>query len=167
MGNPKDNHRREPLDGLRRFIRTAHRFAGVQEIAVVGSITTAKPNPKDFDILLVVVDDADLAPIAAAARRLQGHAESVNFGADVLLANTTREYIGRTCHWKDCRPGVRMACDALHCGHRPHLHDDLETIRLEAAVVQSPPVTVWPKIIRRGPLSADLEELLANLEDAV
>jgi hypothetical protein len=36
----------------------------------VGSIVTAKPNPKDIDVLVVVSDEADMAPLALHARRL-------------------------------------------------------------------------------------------------
>jgi hypothetical protein len=83
---------------------------------------------------------------------LQGRAQGFHRGADVFLADERGTYIGRTCHWRDCRPGVRQSCDALHCGRRPHLHDDLEAIALSSALVQSPPVTLWPYVERRGEL---------------
>lgn len=107
------------LDGLRRFVVAARSVAGVRQIAVVGSIVTTKPNPKDIDVLVVVADDADLAPLAKHARQLQGHTQSFNRGADVFVADERGNYIGRTCRWKDCRSGVRQACDARHCGRRP------------------------------------------------
>jgi hypothetical protein len=74
-------------------------------------------------------------------------------------------YIGRTCHWKDCRPGVRRSCDALHCGRRPYLHDDLDAITLNSTLVLSPPVTLWPFVDRRGELPPDVEEVVAALEE--
>ena len=88
-------------------------------------------------------------------------------GLYVALADERGIYIGRTCHWKDCRPGVRRSCDALHCGRRPYLHDDLDTIRLNPALVHSPPVTLWPYVERRGQLPADVDEVVAVLEHAV
>ena len=118
-------------------------------------------------MLVVVADDADLSPLATASRRLQGHAQSFNRGADVFLADERGMYIGRTCRWKDCRPGVRQSCDALHCGQRPYLHDDLDAIRLNASLVLSPPVTLWPRVERRGQLPPDVEEVLVALEHAV
>ena len=133
----------------------------------MGSIVTAKPHPKDIDVLVVVSDEADLAPLAVHARRLQGHAQSFNRGADVFLANERGEYIGRTCRWKDCRPGLRQSCDARHCGRRPHLHDDLDAVTLRQSVVGAPPVTLWPAVERRGALPRDLEEVVAALEHAV
>ena len=62
-------------------IRTAARqISGVRRIAVLGSIVTTKPDPKDIDVLVVVADDADLTPLATSSRRLQGHAQSFNRG---------------------------------------------------------------------------------------
>ena len=167
MRAASESHRQYLLDGLRRFIVSVGQLAEVRRIALLGSIVTAKPDPKDMDVLVVVADDADLAPLATCARRLQGHAQSFNRGADVFLADERGAYIGRTCRWRDCRPGVRQACDALHCGRRPYLHDDLDAIRLNSAVVLSPPVTLWPSVERRGQLPADVEEVVAALEDAV
>src|SRR2546426_1791443 len=159
-----EDHRQELLNGLRRFAASARQIAGIRRIAVLGSIVTAKPDPKDIDVLVVVADDPDLAPLANCSRRLQGHAQSVNRGADVFLTDERGTYIGRTCHWKDCRPGVRRSCDALHCGRRPYLHDDLDAIRLNSSLVLSPPVTLWPHIERHGQLPRDVEEVVVALD---
>jgi hypothetical protein len=133
----------------------------------MGSIVTAKSDPKDIDVLVVIADDADLARLARHARRLQGHAQSFNRGADVFLADDGGNYIGRTCRWKECRPGIRQSCDARHCGRRAHLHDDLDAVTLNASVVAAPPVTLWPVVERRGHVPPDLEEIVAALEHAV
>jgi len=167
MNAAAEGHRKQLLDGLRRFVRSVRDIPGVKSIAVLGSIVTTKPNPKDIDVLVVIADDADLTPPATASRRLQGHAQSFNRGADVFLANERGTYIGRTCHWRDCRPGVRQSCDALHCGRRPYLHDDLDAIRLNSSLVVSPPVTLWPHVERRGQLPPDVEEIVAAFEHAV
>jgi predicted nucleotidyltransferase len=167
MNAAAESHRPQLLDGLRRFVRSVRDIPGVKSIAVLGSIVTAKPNPKDIDVLVVIADDADLTPLAAASRRLQGHAQSFNRGADVFLADERGTYIGRTCHWRDCRPDVRQSCDALHCGRRPYLHDDLDAIRLNSSLVASPPVTLWPHVERRGQLPPDVEEIVAAFEHAV
>ena len=135
MHDTSEGHRRQLLDALCRFVADARQIAGVCRISLLGSIVTTKRNPKDIDVIVVVADDADLTPLATCARRLQGQAQSFNCGADVFLADQRGAYIGRTCHWRDCRPGVRRSCDALHCGRRPYLHDDLDTIRLTSAVV--------------------------------
>ena len=167
MNATSEGHRQQLLDGLRRFVVSVRQIAGVRRIAVLGSIVTTKPDPKDIDVLVVVADDADLTPLATCSRRLQGHAQSFNRGADVFLADERGTYIGRMCHWKDCRPGVRRSCDALHCGRRPYLHDDLDAIRLNSTLVLSPPVTLWPYVERRGQLPPDVDEVVAALEHAV
>src|SRR5262245_2591282 len=144
MARPSDPGRRsELLDAAVQFIRAAAYIPGVRSISLLGSITTDRAKPKDIDLLVVVDDDIDLATLARHARRLQGTAQQVNCGADVFLADVRSTYVGRTCHWKDCRPGIRVACDALHCGRRPHLHDDLDDVQLSTGTVQRPPVTVW------------------------
>jgi len=155
-------HRQELLEAAGRFVSAASRVPGVRTISLLGSIVTNRPDPKDIDLLVVVSDEADLAVLATHARRLQGRAQQFNRGADVFLANDRGEYIGRTCRWKDCRPGIRASCDALHCGRRPHLHDDFNDIRLSNEVVQAPPLTVWPEFVRRCALPQDVDQALAQ-----
>lgn len=152
-------------DGL-VFVRRASVLAGVCRISLVGSIVTSKPNPKDIDFLVVVADDADLAPLARIARQLQGGLQGLNRSADVFLADERGCYIGRICSWRECRPGIRARCDALHCGRRPHLHDDLQTVRLDPSIVARPPVTVWPALERHTQLPHDVEAFLATVQSA-
>ena len=118
MHGGSEGHRQHLLDGLRRFVVSVRQIAGVRRIAILGSIVTVKPDPKDVDVLVVVADDADLAQSATASRRLQGHAQSFNRGADVLLADERGTYIGRTCHWKDAGPayGSRAMLFTAACG---------------------------------------------------
>jgi predicted nucleotidyltransferase len=165
MARPSDPGRRnELLQAAVEFIRAAARIPGVRSISVLGSITTDREKPKDIDLLVVIADDTDLARLATHARRLQGMAQQVNCGADVFLADVQGAYLGRTCHWKDCRPGIRAACDALHCGRRPHLHDDFHDVRLSKDTIERPPVTVWPQVVRRCTLPSDVERALKLLD---
>jgi predicted nucleotidyltransferase len=97
MNEASEDHRAQLLDALRRCVLAARQIAGVRRIALLGSIVTAKQNPKDIDVLVVVADDADLTPVARCARRLQGQAQGLNRGADVFLADEQGAYIGRTC----------------------------------------------------------------------
>lgn len=71
-----------------RFVRTAGSIPGVTHIALVGSLTTTKPNPKDADVLVSVTDDIDLARLAAAGRTLKGKAQTRNSGADIFLVDS-------------------------------------------------------------------------------
>ena len=146
------------------FVRAAQQVPGVTRIALIGSLTTEKPEPKDADLLVTVTDDADLAHLARLGRRLQGRAQSINRGGDVFLANPEGQYLGRTCHWRDCRPGIRLACDALHCGRRQYLHDDWRAVRLPKDLLAAPPVELWPQLVVRVRLPEDLKQgLLAYL----
>lgn len=75
---------------------------------------------------MTVADEADLKPVATRGRQLQGHAQNFGRGGEVFLADRQHRYLGRICPWKECGPGIRASYDALHCGRRPYLHDDLE-----------------------------------------
>lgn len=145
-----------------RFARAASAVAGVRRISLLGSILTSAADPKDVDLLVRIADDADLSALAACARRLKGRTQAFNRGADVFLADEAGRYLGRACPWKACRPGVRVSCDALHCGARPHLHDDLGTIELPATLVASPPLDLWPTLAQRCELPADVARLLTD-----
>ena len=161
---PGHGHRLDLLAATARFVRAVVDVPGVQSISLLGSIVTDRPDPKDIDLLLVIADDTDLSVVAGHARRLQGRAQQLNRGADIFLADERGTYLGRTCHWKECRPGIRASCDALHCGRRPHLHDDLEDVRLDPRTVTAPPVTLWPHVVRRVVLPADVERAIDELD---
>ncbi len=140
------------------FVRTAPRLPGIKRIALIGSLTTDKADPKDADLLVTVTDDADLAPLAAITRKLQGHAQSMNKGGEVFLADPHNKHLGRICAWKTCAPGVRMRCDALHCGRRQYLHDDLKAVQLKSSLIAAPPLELWPEVIARVPIPQDIEQ---------
>lgn len=150
------------LSEVLEFVERAGNCAGVQRISLIGSLTTNKPKPKDADVLVVADDDADLGPLAAVDRRLKGRAQSKNAGADIFLSDASGKYIGRTCHWRECRPGIRMSCDARHCGRRSFLHDDLDTVTLDSALIKNPPIDLWPTVIRRVQVPSDTEEILVK-----
>ena len=146
------------------FVRAAAALRGVVRVAVIGSLTTDRADPKDIDFLVTVADDADLVPLAAAARRLQGRAQSLGAGADVFLADPAGQYLGRTCPWRDCGPGRRLSCDARHCGRRPYLHDDLDTVMLAPAIVAEPPLELHPAVVRRATIPADLAVVASGFQ---
>jgi hypothetical protein len=154
------------IAGVLAFVRSARELPGVLRIALIGSLTTERPDPKDADLLVTVTDDTDLEPLATLARRLQGRAQGLGRGADVFLLDPKGRYLGRTCHWKDCRPGVRRSCDALHCGRRHYLHDDLQSVTLSRDVTAAPAIELWPQIVARVPVPQDVEAgLFRELSD--
>ena len=120
---------------------------GVLRIALVGSLTTAKAMPKDADVLVTIDGAMDLANLARAGRRLKGNAQTINLGADIFLADDGGRYLGRICHYRECRP--RRACLAEHCGRREHLNDDLRVVTLSNELLAAPPIELWPNIVRR------------------
>ena len=148
------------------FVRAARQLSGVGRIALIGSLTTEKPEPKDADLLVTVNEDTDLEPLARLGRRLQGRAQSINRGGDIFLADPEGNYLGRTCHWKECGFGIRQSCDALHCGRRHYLHDDLRSVRLPKEIISAPPLELWPQQIVRVPLPEDVvRRLLTPLDN--
>lgn len=113
---------RDDLIGeVQRFVERARICPGVRRIALIGSLTTDKTNPKDADVLVTVDDDADLTHLATAGRRLKGHAQSRNRGADIFLADPSGNYLGRICRWHNAvrefvrRATLAIAASALFC----------------------------------------------------
>lgn len=166
----------DPIDsGIRSFlIAEAFRFInaicgmpGIEKIALVGSLTTDKPDPKDADLLVTVVDDLDLMALATESRRLKGRAQTRNRGTDIFLVNPAQQYIGRICHWRECAPGIRASCNAQHCGKRMYLHDDLDTLCLSSQLVTNPPIQVWPRVEYSGNVPADLMQFLSTWQSVV
>ena len=155
--------RQQLLSFAIEFVQTVMNLNGVTRIAMLGSLTTNKPDPKDADLLITVKNNLDLSRLAKAGRRLQGRAQSLNRGGEVFLANPDDQYIGRICPWKECGPGVRSSCDALHCGRRLYLHDDFGAIQLSNELVKNPPIEIWPVYIARVEVPKDLADALAKV----
>jgi hypothetical protein len=76
----------------------------------------------------------------------------------LFLADETGRYLGRICHYRECHP--RVACLAQHCGRREHLNDDLHVVTLSKDLLAGPPVELWPNVVRRLTVPADVEALL-------
>lgn len=153
---PRDDVRRHLLTGAAAFVQRARQIEGVTRIALIGSMTTAKRAPNDID-MLVTIAASEVAPaVAAAGRKLKGHAQQRNRGADIFLADPDHRYLGRTCPWRECGPGIRRSCEAQHCGG--HLYDDLHVIRLPREVIATPPLVIWPQTTMPSDLPPDVVE---------
>jgi hypothetical protein len=160
VGPPSPPVRGTLLEAVRDFVKRASVLRGVKRIAILGEVITEHPSPADACVLVTVTDEMDLEPLAKAGRQLLGACSTVGRGSDVFLADVRGKYLGRTCPWKECEPGIRMACRALHCGRRHYLYDDLKNLKLEPALIQEPPVEVWPHVVKRAPVPKDLAEIV-------
>lgn len=149
------------LELAREFVASAPSCEGVIRVALVGSILTTKPRPKDLDVLVSVVPSVNLPKLAKLGRRLKGRAQArLNSGADVFLADEAGRYLGRICHYRECHP--RVLCRARHCGAIQHLADDLDAVCLDAALIAEPPVELWPVIVTRIAVPDDVERILLS-----
>lgn len=142
------------------FVVEARRVTGVERIALVGSLTTKKEYPKDADVLVTITRDIRFDRLARIGRRLKGRSQGINSGADVFLANSDGDYIGRVCHYKECFR--RVACLARHCGAHPHLNDDLDFVMISAELIATPPILLFPILSAVVDVPADVESILVS-----
>ena len=154
------NPRPHLLAAVLGFVREASSLPGVLRIALVGSLANDKPIPKDADVLVTIDAGVDLSPLARLGRRLKGAGNSINLSADTFLADAAGRYIGRICRYRECH--TRVLCRAQHCGLRQHLNDDLHVVTLSPMLIATPPIDLWPHVIRRVPVPADAEALLVT-----
>ena len=150
--------RRPLLLAVLSFVRAAEACPGVRRVSLMGSIVTAKAIPHDIDVLVTIDAEMELSKLARAGRRLKGSAQTINLGADIFLADATDRYLGRICHYRECYP--RALCLAHHCGQRDHLNDDLHIVTLSQELISSPPVDLWPEVVRRVTVPPDVESIL-------
>ncbi len=74
------------LQAVLHFVRGARTCPGVLRIALIGSLTTPKPLPKDADVLVTIEDGLDLGPLAEKGRRLKGAAQQMKFLAPTFFS---------------------------------------------------------------------------------
>src|SRR3954453_23184394 len=79
--------RRRLLLAVLDFVRAARSLAGVQRIALLGSLATDKPVPKDADVLVTIDPAMELSLLGQLGRRLKGAGQTIGLGADIFLAD--------------------------------------------------------------------------------
>ena len=146
------------LRAVLSFVEAAQLLPGVLRIAMVGSLTTTKPIPKDADVLVTIEPGLALGELARLGRQLKWRAQQINLGADIFLCEPVDRYIGRTCSYRECHP--RVACSGHCCGTSSHLKDDLDVVTLKPELVRAPPLELWPNVVRRYRPPEDVERLL-------
>ncbi len=151
------------LTAVLTFVRAARDVPGVTRIALIGSLATNEPSPKDVDLLVTVTAEANLPRLATLGRKLNAQAQSgIGRSGEVFLADPSGTYLGRLCQWKECGPGLHRDCDAQHCGQRPYLHDDLQSIQLARELIATPPLVLWPQVVANDTLPEDAQKALAE-----
>jgi hypothetical protein len=159
LAESRFNKREWLIDAAIDFVRKVSIVPGVSRVAFLGSLTTNKSNPKDADVLVTINEQADIEVISKLGRSLKGKTQQINRGADIFLANTSHDYLGRTCNWRECRP--RAACHGTNCWKLPgegvpFLMDDLQEITLKRELIEQPPVVVYPELMLNQVLPKDL-----------
>lgn len=153
------NHLRTTLlQGALEFVEKARQLQGVSCIALIGSLTTNKPNPKDADLLVTIDETINIKQLAKLGRTFKGRAQSLNSGVDIFLCNPAGKYLGRTCRYRECHD--RAACHGQSCCAGHHICDDLHIVCLSSELIQSPPIELWPKVICRKAVPEDVAALL-------
>jgi predicted nucleotidyltransferase len=150
------------LRALHRFIQAARSVPGVQRLALIGSMTTAKDDPKDVDVLVTVSATTAIPALARLGRKLKGAAQEHNRGADIFLCSAVYEYLGRTCLYRECHQ--RVACAGRQCASSSYLQDDLQIITLSDKLLRSPPVELWPDPRASISVPDDIVALLHQLQ---
>ncbi|MBS1830721.1 MAG: hypothetical protein JST93_35815 [Acidobacteria bacterium] len=72
---------------LRALIELAQATGALRRCFVWGSFVTAKPTPRDLDVLLIMADDFEVDRVASPARQIfEATAAKLRFEADVFWA---------------------------------------------------------------------------------
>ncbi len=145
------------MEGAKWFVEQAQKLPGIERIALIGSLCTNKPNPKDVDLLVTIQPGIDIIPLATLGRKLAGKTQQKNHGADVFLVEDGK-FIGRTCHFRECHPRVHCYC----AFGRPYVCAIGPDFLLPDTVVKNPPLVLWPSLIVSPNLPEDVKEILCE-----
>ena len=154
----EDSRRIFLLRETRRFIKSASQLAGIRRIALIGSLVTNKESPKDTDLLVTIDESADIESLATLGRKLKGHCQSHNSGADIFLCDTEGTYLGRTCSYVECHP--RVACRGTQCHTGSKICNDYGEVRLGENLIETPPLVLWPAVQRQVDVPIGVEATL-------
>lgn len=147
------------------FFDKAIKLQSITRIALIGSICTEKKHPKDIDILLTIAPGADIAPISKLKRQMCGRIQRGLLGSDIFLMEEER-YIGRPCRFREPHPRVACAQDGLRCDFdKPFLCDTSCSFELKNDLINSPPITLYPKFQARVNVPADVQIVFDLIQD--
>ena len=145
--------RRALLLAVCSFVRAARICPGVLRIALIGSLVTNKPIPKDADVLVTIDDTTDLTGLARAASAPQG-----------VCSNHQPSSLMRLGVTSDAFASIASAIRAWHAS--PSIADAAPTstmthvVTLSKELLAAPPIDLWPDVVRRLKVPPDVEALL-------
>lgn len=137
MDDTMRNHQQKNRfrQAAQNFANKAKNLSSVQEVILCGSMASDDPYPQDIDLAVVLSGLYELPQLARFCRQMS----SVTHAWEVFVFNTSRKYLGRICHKREC-PGQRY-CDAPDCGKTPHLCN-LRGFRFDPAQFLSPELQI-------------------------
>ena len=109
--------RQRMLEGVGQFAQKLRRFSSVIEVGLAGTLASEDEYPNDIDAVVFLDGFNELPDIARAARQMA----SVCNSWEVFVFTVDFKYLGRICHYKECRP--RVACADKRCGTYPHIYE--------------------------------------------
>ena len=145
--------RRALLLAVCSFVRAARICPGVLRIALMGSLVTNKPIPKDADVLVTIDDTTDLTGLARAASAPQG-----------VCSNHQPSSLMRLGVTSDAFASIASAIRAWHAS--PSIADAAPTstmthvVTLSKELLAAPPIDLWPDVVPRVKVPPDVEALL-------
>jgi len=146
------------LQAARWFAVRASQLPGIKQIALIGSLCTAKKNPKDLDLLVTVAAKAELSSLAKLGRQAQGQVERGSLGVDVLLVEDGK-YLGRCCTFREPHLRVRCAPNLCDCDRRYLCRT---SFILNRGVIDNPSLVIWPEFQCRGEIPDDVRMTFAD-----
>lgn len=153
--------RQSMLKVLGEFLPSLKALKHMEQIGLIGSMTTPKREPKDIDIVVYIGVDFDLSALAGIYRKMLGRMQSIGRGVDIFTFEQG-SYIGRPCRYRECGRGIRLLCKADNCGRRHHLCNDLKNLNLSSTTLTNLPVQLYPKGLSGDNIPEDIRDFVRN-----
>ncbi|MFQ6084513.1 MAG: zinc-ribbon domain containing protein [Candidatus Aminicenantia bacterium] len=98
------------------FVEKIKNYAGIEEVAITGSVASGDKYAQDLDLAIVMRDFSEIDKIAKSARQMS----RISHKWEVFVFDTRRNYLGRICVRKEC-PTLSIDCNVPECGKIPYI----------------------------------------------
>ena len=160
MQKSSKTDRESLLYALNWFLDEVKQFKEVRQVALIGSICTNKPNPKDIDLLISIKPKTDLKKLATLRRKTQGRIGQGLLGTDMFIVEDGR-YLGRLCRYREPWPRVVCCNDNLICDRtRNYLCNTSNNFSIDKSIINNPPITIYPKFSTTIEIPNDVGKVL-------